>query len=87
MNSKKTKKEEKPKYQQIIDFNDEKINVLILGTSGSGKSTLINAILGRESARTGVGDHVTDSIHVYEEETVPFRMRNRKVTRKASSFL
>lgn len=74
MNSKKTKKEEKPKYQQIIDFNDEKINVLILGTSGSGKSTLINAILGRESARTGVGDHVTDSIHVYEEETVPFRM-------------
>ena len=31
-----------PKYQQIIDMNDEKINVLILGTSGGGKSTLIN---------------------------------------------
>ena len=74
MAAKKTNKPDKTRYQQIIDLNDEKINVLILGTSGCGKSTLINALLGSEVAQTGVGSAVTDSISVYEDEKIPFRM-------------
>ena len=40
-------------YEKIIDQQDEKINVLLMGVSGCGKSTLINAILGEEAAKTG----------------------------------
>ena len=57
-----------------INFDDEKINVLLLGNSGSGKSTLINALLGREEARTGTGQAVTKNIEVYEDDSLPFRM-------------
>ena len=71
---KKPQKKEKALYQRIIDFNDEKINVLILGTSGSGKSTLINALLEENLAKTGIGSAVTDSIAVFENDKIPFRM-------------
>ena len=57
-----------------INFDDDKINVLLLGNSGSGKSTLINALLGREEAETGSGSAVTKNIEVYEDEHLPFRM-------------
>ena len=49
---------EKTGYEQIIDMNDGKINVLLLGTSGCGKSTLINALIGEERAETGIGEAV-----------------------------
>ena len=71
---KKPQTKEKALYQKIIDLNDEKINVLILGTSGSGKSTLINALLEEDLAKTGIGFAVTDSIEVYENEKIPFRL-------------
>ena len=58
---KKPQTKEKALYQKIIDLNDEKINVLILGTSGSGKSTLINALLEEDLAKTGIGFAVTDA--------------------------
>lgn len=64
----------KPQYQRIIDLEDEKINVLLLGTSGCGKSTLINSILGEEKAKTGTGQAVTKDISVYEDPDIPFRM-------------
>ena len=67
---KQTKKEPAP----AINFDDDKINVLLLGNSGSGKSTLINALLGREAAETGNGEAVTKNIEVYEDENLPFRM-------------
>ena len=40
----------KPKYEQIISMNDDKINVLILGTSGCGKSTLMTSMSLRRSS-------------------------------------
>ncbi len=51
-----------------------KVNILIAGRSGVGKSTLINAIFGREVARTGLGRPVTDSIAWYEPEGLPVRL-------------
>ena len=65
---------EKTGYEQIIDMNDGRINVLLLGTSGCGKSTLINALLGEERAETGVGEAVTKEIAVYRNDVLPFRM-------------
>ena len=65
---------EKTGYEQIIDMNDGRINVLLLGTSGGGKSTLINALLGEERAETGVGEAVTKEIAVYRNDVLPFRM-------------
>ncbi len=67
--------ERKPKQnRKVIDFSDDRINVLLLGNSGCGKSTLINALLGREEAETGAGTAVTRNIEVYEDEKLPFRM-------------
>lgn len=63
-----------PKYEQIIAMDDDKINVLILGTSGSGKSTLINSILEANEAKTGVGEAVTAEIAIYQNDDLPFRM-------------
>ena len=65
---------EKSGYEEIIDMNDGKINVMLLGTSGCGKSTLINALLGEERAETGIGEAVTNAIAVYESDDLPFRM-------------
>ena len=67
-------KKNKPQYEQIIDINDKKINILIMGVSGCGKSTLINSILGFDEAPTGSGEAVTKEIKVYQNEDLPFRM-------------
>ena len=65
---------EKAGYEEIIDMNDGRINVMLLGTSGCGKSTLINAMLGEEKADTGIGEAVTKEIAVYQNDRLPFRM-------------
>ena len=65
---------DKSGYEEIIDMNDGRINVMLLGTSGCGKSTLINAMLGEDKAETGIGDPVTEEIAVYQNDTLPFRM-------------
>ena len=55
----------------------KKGNVLVIGNSGVGKSTLINAVLGKEAAKTGWGTHgTTKSLEIYESERdeVPFRV-------------
>ena len=71
---KKQKQKNKPLYEKILDLNDNKINVLILGTSGSGKSTLINSILQAEEAPVGIGQPITSEIKVYQDDSIPFRM-------------
>lgn len=48
-------------------------NILVLGNSGAGKSTLINAVMGKDLAETGKGEHVTERIKVYDEG-LPFRL-------------
>ena len=70
----KIAKRKTPKYEQIIAMDDDKINVLILGTSGCGKSTLINAILEANKAPTGIGEAVTKEIAIYQNQVLPFRM-------------
>ena len=75
-NKKRTIKKKTPKYEQIISKDDNKINVLILGTSGCGKSTLINSILEANEAPTGVGEAVTKEIAIYQNDKLPFRMIN-----------
>lgn len=70
----KIAKKRTPKYEQIIAMDDDKINVLILGTSGCGKSTLINAILEANKAPTGIGEAVTKEIAIYQNQVLPFRM-------------
>lgn len=70
----KTIKKAKARYEQIIAMDDNKINVLILGTSGCGKSTLINAILEANEAETGNGEAVTKEIAIYQRDELPFRM-------------
>lgn len=51
----------------------KKANILVLGNSGAGKSTLINAIMGKNIAETGKGEHVTEKMKVYDEG-LPFRL-------------
>jgi GTP-binding protein EngB required for normal cell division len=40
-------------------------NVMIVGITGAGKSTLVNALVGDEVARTGVGKPVTEGFYLY----------------------
>ncbi|WP_374443223.1 GTPase [Stella sp.] len=49
-------------------------NVLVCGKSGVGKSTLVNAVFGRDLARTGIGDPVTERAQWYGEEGFPVRL-------------
>lgn len=53
----------------------ERGNVLVIGNSGVGKSTLINAVLGKDVARTSYGTTgTTDRLEIYESDRVPFRV-------------
>ncbi len=46
---------------------DDRGNILVIGKSGVGKSTLINAVLGKERAKTGWGTTgVTKELEIYE---------------------
>lgn len=50
-------------------------NVLVIGNSGVGKSTLINAVLGKNVAKTGWGTSgTTGKLDIYESDDVPFRI-------------
>ena len=50
-------------------------NVLIIGNSGVGKSTLINAVLGKDVAKTSWGTSgTTKRLEIYESDDIPFRI-------------
>lgn len=49
-------------------------NILVAGITGAGKSTLINAVFGKDIAKTGQGKAVTDRIAEYYEEGKPIRI-------------
>ncbi len=56
---------------------NQKLNVLVIGSSGAGKSTLIKAISGVE-VLTGIGEGVTKKIDVYESTIWPIRCIDTK---------
>lgn len=49
-------------------------NILVCGRSGAGKSTLVNAVFGRDLAKTGVGRPVTEAASWFEEPGFPVRL-------------
>ncbi len=49
-------------------------NILVCGRSGAGKSTLVNAVFGRDVAKTGVGKPVTEAAAWFEEPGYPVRL-------------
>lgn len=51
-----------------------KANILVLGTSGAGKSTLINAVIGKEVAKAGHGQHKTEKMQPYISEDLNFQL-------------
>ena len=55
----------KKDYEELLNIEDEKINVLVMGTTSCGKSTLIETIMDVET---------NDSIQVYEKDDIPFRL-------------
>ena len=50
----------------------KKMNFMIIGASGVGKSTLINALLGEDLAKEGMGGVCTTEIRKYESKNYPF---------------
>lgn len=49
-------------------------NILVAGQTGVGKSSLINAVFGRDVAKTGAGKPVTERIESYEPPNRPIRL-------------
>ncbi len=59
----------------LIPAAPVKGNVLVIGNSGVGKSTLINAVLGKDAAKTGWGiEGTTQKLEIYESDKIPFRI-------------
>ena len=56
------------------DVDDDKANILVIGTSGAGKSTLINTVMGSEVAHVGMGKHCTEEMCAYESEDLKLRL-------------
>lgn len=66
--------------QEYNDFRNEvrsmdgelpPANIIIAGITGSGKSTLINAVFGKQKAKSGFGGAVTSKMEQYYEEGAP----------------
>lgn len=52
------------------------VNLIIAGKTGVGKSTLLNAALGGNLVKTGIGRPITDlgDVKWYEKDGVPLRI-------------
>lgn len=64
-------------YRKSFDKEkqDQKpVTVLVAGDTGSGKSTLINAVFGREVARTGTGRPITENLEEFVSKNPPLRV-------------
>ena len=55
-------------YESKKNINKEKVNIIVAGKTGVGKSSLINYIFGKEVAKVGNGEPVTQEIQEYNLE-------------------
>ena len=55
-------------YESKKNINKEKVNIIVAGKTGVGKSSLINYIFGKEVAKVGYGQPVTQEIQEYDFE-------------------
>ena len=55
-------------YESKKNINKEKVNIIVAGKTGVGKSSLINYIFGKEVAKVGDGQSVTQEIQEYDLE-------------------
>ena len=55
-------------YESKKNINKEKVNIIVAGKTGVGKSSLINYIFGKEVAKVGDGQPVTQEIQEYNLE-------------------
>ena len=55
-------------YESKKNINKEKVNIIVAGKTGVGKSSLINYIFGKEVAKVGDGQPVTQEIQEYDLE-------------------
>ena len=55
-------------YESKKNINKEKENIIVAGKTGVGKSSLINYIFGKEVAKVGDGQPVTQEIQEYDLE-------------------
>ncbi len=79
--------------EEIIEEENKQIpNIIIAGGTGVGKSTLINAVFGKEIAKTGIGLPVTDGVQEYKNDficiwdTVGLEIDNEKTTKTIQSI-
>ncbi|WRA03749.1 50S ribosome-binding GTPase [Helicobacter pylori] len=55
-------------FKNLKGIKESKMNILLMGYTGSGKSSLINALFGKEIAKTGVGESITQHLEKYVDE-------------------
>ncbi|WP_208356604.1 50S ribosome-binding GTPase [Helicobacter pylori] len=55
-------------FKNLKDIKESKMNILLMGYTGSSKSSLINALFGKEIAKTGVGESITQHLEKYIDE-------------------
>ncbi|GAA8949873.1 hypothetical protein HpSLK91_09430 [Helicobacter pylori] len=56
------------KLREAIKKEKPIMNILLMGATGVGKSSLINALFGKEIAKTGVGKPITQHLEKYVDE-------------------